>query len=118
MKIKVYELKGNNTGLLIESDEIIDIKKHRWVDKGESHPMKFLKPKSFKNKNVYFLHLYGDTKKPHLGKHISLTFWENQKFLFMQEKHWIQKEENVRYVVNILFLIIGLTIGILNFLKK
>lgn len=120
MKVNAYIVKGSNTGILIKTDELIDLKKRRWIDsKGTSHPMKFLIPIAFKNKNVYFLHLFGDDRKePHHGVHISLTFLENQRFLFMQKSHWLQKEENIRYIINILFLIGGLTIGILNLIKS
>lgn len=118
MKVSVYKAESNNGGLN-KTEEVITIKSNRWIDKnGTSHPMKFLKPVAFENKNVYFLHLFGDDKtEPHQGKHISLTFWENQTFNWMQKNHWLQKEENIRYVVNIFFLIGGLTLGILNYLK-
>lgn len=115
MKINTFRLKENNSGILVRTDEIVDLQKRRWIDKnGTSHPMKFDTPIAFKNKNVYFLYRFGTENK---GVHISLSFWENQKFLFMQKLHWLQKEENIRYIVNIIFLISGLTIGILNLLK-
>lgn len=119
MKVNTYHVKENNSGILVKTKEIIDIQKRRWIDsKGTSHPMKFLEPIAFKNENVYFLHLFGDDRKePHHGVHISLTFWQKQRFLFMQKLHWLQKEENIRYLVNILFLIGGLTVGVLNLMK-
>lgn len=114
MKINVYKTNGFNSGQLIKIDEIIDIKPRRWIEdrNGTSHPMKFIEPIAFENKNVYFLYLFGDNSgKTKMGKHISLSFWENQKFLFMQKLHWVQKEENIRYIVNIIFLIIGACIA-------
>lgn len=118
MDVNIYNTE-TNTGVLNKTEQVITIKRNRWIDKsGTSHPMKFLRPIAFENKNVYFLHSFGDDKKePHHGKHISLTFMENQKFRWMQNIHWLQKEENIRYVINILFLLGGLTLGILNFLK-
>lgn len=114
MKVNTYTNEPN-TGVLNKTEQTIIIKKNRWVDKsGVSHPMKFEEPKAFENKNVYFLYLFGgDTK----GKHISLSFWQNQKFLWLQNNHWLQKEENIRYIVNILFLLGGITLGVLNYLK-
>ena len=66
------------------------------------------------SKYVYFLKKNIGGKQ---GYRISLSFWQNQKFLFIQNKHWLQKEENIRYVINILFLISGITLGILNYFK-
>lgn len=118
MKLNVYR-GDTNTGILKPTNEIISIKPRRWVDgDGKSHPMKYVSSIAFENKNVFFLHSSGDDSKlPHHGKHISLTFWQKQLFLLMQNSHWIQKEENVRYIINILFLIGGLTIGLLNYSK-
>lgn len=118
MKVKIFEEKETNSGLLVETDEKIDIRKHRWIDKQDiSHPMNFKSPNAFDNNNVYYLLLYGDNKAPYYGKHISLSFCENQKFLWIQKSHWFQKEENIRYIVNVLFLISGVVIGILNLIK-
>ena len=58
---------------------------------------------------MYFLHLFGDDSKvPHQGKHISLSFIENQRFCILQGTHWLQKEENIRYLVNLTYLTLGL----------
>lgn len=109
MKINVY-VPITNSGILEKTEEQIDIRKNRWIDSGGiSHPLKYLKPIAFSNSNVYFLHLFGDdTKKPHSGKHISLTFFENHFFNLMQGTHWIQKEENIRYLINLTYLTIGI----------
>lgn len=107
MKVNVYKSKKQNSGELIKSDETINILKNRWIDSnGISHPLSFNRPIAFSNTNVYFLYLYG--VQSNQGKHISLSFWENQKFLFIQNLHWLQKEENIRYVVNLIYLTIGL----------
>lgn len=116
MKINIYEV-GVDFGRLNKTEDIIDIKRGRWVDRNNtSHPMNFTKKECFENKYTYWLSHFGEYSKIY-GSHISLNFWENQKFLFMQKSHWLQKEENVRYTVNVLFLIGGLTIGLLNLLK-
>lgn len=39
---------------------------------------------------------------------IKLNIIQNFKFLWVVGKNWFQKEDNVRYLINILFLIIGL----------
>lgn len=117
MIVKVYKSEPN-TGTLSHTREIIEIRPIRWIDKHKiSHPMKFEKPIAFDNKNVYFLYLFGDDSNKPKGVHISLSFFENQKFTWMQKTHWRQKEENIRYIINILFLLGGISIGILNYLK-
>ncbi len=45
---------------------------------------------------------------------IGMNWRQNQRFLFMQKSHWIQQESNLRYIVNIIFLIIGAYIGIIG----
>lgn len=92
MKVKTYK-PVINKGVLEETSEEITIEPRRWVDNnGTSHPMNYLEPKAFKNKNVYFLHLFGDDSGNfHKGKHISLNFLNNQRFLWMQKSHPLQK---------------------------
>jgi hypothetical protein len=92
-----------NTGILIQSNEVIDIRRNRWIDKhNTSHPLKYTQPVAFENKNVYFLHLFGDDSgTQHKGVHISLSFWDNQKFLWLQKKQWFQNKDNVMWLVNI-----------------
>jgi hypothetical protein len=80
--------------------------------------MYYTKPIAFENKNVFYLHDFGNKDENSRGIHISLTFLEKHRFLFMQKDHWLQKEENIRYIINILFLTCGVFIGILNYLKK
>lgn len=116
MKVNTYE-PISNMGVLEKNDEVIEIKNGRWIDKNNtSHPMKFTKIYSFQNNFVYWLTFFGKKSK-NAGIHISLNFFENQKFLWLQNSHWLQKEENIRYIVNVLFLISGLTFSILNILK-
>lgn len=45
------------------------------------------------------------------------NFWNKQKLLWMYKNHWIQKESNFRYIINIIFLILGLIVGILNIIN-
>jgi len=42
---------------------------------------------------------------------IKLGWFKRIRFLLIQQSHWLQKEKNLRYVVNILFLIIGTIIA-------
>lgn len=114
MIVNVYKT-NNNSGELEKTNETITIKRRRWLDKsGISHPMKFNSPIAFENNNVYFLKMFDNNDENLYGKHISLTFWQNQKFLYLQKNHWLQKEENIRYIINILFLISGLILGFLK----
>lgn len=42
---------------------------------------------------------------------IQLNWFNYLLFLWIQRKCWIQQENNVRYVINILFLMLGLLLG-------
>jgi len=42
------------------------------------------------------------------------SHWKKQKLLFMFRTHWLQKEKNIRYVINILFLLAGIIIAIIK----
>lgn len=109
MKVNVYGSKSN-TGVLNKCDETIEIRKNRWIDSnGTSHPMNFTQPKAFSNKNVYWLNLYGVTSSIK-GKHISLSFFQNQAFMWMQKIHPLQ---DIKYVIGTVLAIIGLIISLL-----
>jgi hypothetical protein len=121
---KIIEVKDDK-GICFETSEKIQIKRGRYIYNKTSHPL-YIKNEAlfykvysleFKNQNVYWFPIFGVDDR-NSGFHISLNFWENQKFLFLQRKHWLQKEENLRYIVNILFLVGGFILGILNFIKK
>jgi hypothetical protein len=43
-----------------------------------------------------------------------LNWCKKQSLLWMFKKHWLQKEENVRYVINLLFLSAGIAIAIVG----
>lgn len=103
--MKVNKFKAlTNTGKLEIVDDIIDIKRGRWLCVNKiSHPLEYIRCNSFDKRNVYFLSKFEKT-----GFHISLSFLQNQRFLFIQRDHWLQKEENIRYIINILFIILGL----------
>ncbi|WP_396167736.1 hypothetical protein [Flavobacterium sp.] len=123
MKIAVLKCDEPNTGKFIGSEgRIIEIKKGRYILNDTSHPLysdkelyfKRIYCLEFKNKKIYFLNYYGNTEHPVKGIHIGLTKWQNHKFFWIQNKHWLQKEENIRYLVNVLFLILGAYIAIKN----
>jgi hypothetical protein len=128
MKIDVLRSNEVNTGHLttLFPGEIIEIKRGRYIKDDISHPLFTEKENYFykthcleyKKRHIYFLNYFGSNEPPVKGIHIGLTNWQNNKFLWMQNKHWFQKEENIRYIVNILFLIIGVCIGILNMNKS
>ncbi|MBC7846602.1 MAG: hypothetical protein H7Y10_08930 [Flavobacterium sp.] len=127
MKIQVLRSKEVNTGHLTNlfPGEIIEIKKGRYIKDDVSHPLFTEKENYFskvycleyKKKHIYFLNYFGNNRLPIKGIHIGLTNWQNHRFLWMQNKHWLQKEESIRYIVNIIFLIIGVLIGIINMYK-
>ncbi|HBI01385.1 MAG TPA: hypothetical protein PK637_14550 [Flavobacteriales bacterium] len=139
MNIKALEPAGTNTGKLkyksgmISSTkdgvtistrsefDVIQIKRGRYIQNGVSHPLmsdnenyyRRIYALEFENKTIYYFDSFGK-KDNHGGIHIGMNWWENQCFLWLQGKHWLQKEENIRYVVNVLFLLLGAYIGINN----
>ncbi|MEN9997053.1 MAG: hypothetical protein RI922_43 [Bacteroidota bacterium] len=112
-----YNEDGQLTAYKI-SENYIDILNYRYIHKNVSHPLKSGKDRyfkrvhclEFKNKTVYFLGRYGSDKP--IGCHIGLTWFENQRFLWKMGDHWFQQEKNIRYIVNLLFLTLGLFYGI------
>lgn len=137
MKIKALQPDGSNNGKLkfrtgtlstTNGDvvthsktefDLIEIKKGRYIQSGISHPLVSEKENYFQrmycfdheNKNIYYLNSFGKIDSNH-GIHIALTWFETQKFLWLQNKHWLQKEESIRYVVNVMFLILAAYISL------
>lgn len=126
METIIFRADKSNTGKLIPSsaNKTIKIKKGRYICDDISHPLYTTKEIYFqrvycleyKNKNIFFLNTYGKLDN-NAGFHIALSKWETQKFLWLQNKHWLQKEESIRYIVNILFLIIGVWLSIMSMNK-
>lgn len=124
MKIEVLRSNEVNTGHLttLFPGETIEIKRGRYIKNNISHPLFIEKENYFskiycleyKKKHIYFLNYFGNSKPPIRGIHIGLTNWQNHKFLWLQNKHWLQKEESIRYILNILFLIIGIWISVMS----
>jgi hypothetical protein len=124
MEIKTLEVNESSSGLLIfdsiKSNTLI-IKRGRYIEKKNnlSHPLfdeqnkyyKRIYALEYKGKKIYHFNIFGTNNDNH-GYHVGFNFVQHQKFLWLQGKHWLQKEENIRYVVNIIFLILGLIIGL------
>ena len=108
MKIKIFQTITNQCALK-ETDNYINIKKNRFYDTRTNiyQPLNYKKMYNFREKYVYYLFYMGDFECKSGGIHISLNFFQNQKFLFLQGNHWFQKEENLRYIINVLFLLLG-----------
>jgi hypothetical protein len=107
MKVNVYEVKGQNSGELSKTDEIIDIKCDRWIQNPNgieiSHPMEeYTKKFCFSDENVYFLNFFGFGNK---GNHISLNFYKT-KCPFSYKVITGYNKRNLRCVVNVVFLCI------------
>lgn len=126
MKTIIFRADKSNTGKLIPSlvSKTIEIKRGRYIRDDISHPLFTTKEIYFqrvycleyKNKNIFYLNTFGSSES-NAGFHIALSKWETQKFLWLQNKHWLQKEENIRYIVNLLFLIIGVWFSIMSINK-
>lgn len=97
MKVDIYKVKESNSGRIVKSNRRIDVRRGRWIDdRNISHPMNYKRIKAFDKKRVYYLSKFGSGTT---GVHISLTFIKNQRFLIMQDAHWLQQTENIKWVV-------------------
>lgn len=126
MEAKTLESAGPNTGQLIYNEKTsisLKINRGSFMDKSRtSHPLfddhnKYFKRNyylKYKNKKVYVFKKFGELDGI-TNYFVGFSFWEHQMFLWLQKSHWFQKEENIRYLVNIFFLLIGLYF---SFLKK
>lgn len=96
------------------SENFIDILKYRYIHRNTSHPLKSgnalyykrIHCLNYENKKVYFLNRFGEEKSN--GIHIGLTWMENQKFLFLMGQHWIQQENNIRFLTNMFLIVFGI----------
>jgi len=117
MKVKMYKMIGmrDNSGILNqEKIEIINCQRFNnfvYTIKPSDNIWKNKNGKIIKN---IFLFNYGqsgcDFYKP-------IGWFNKQKLLWLFKKHWLQKEENIRYITNLLYLSVGLIVGILNLVK-
>lgn len=103
MKVHIYQAIINTENLK-KTPEIIDIKKGYWLQKdGFRHSMSFSKVNSFKPDYVYYIFHFGCQPEPNgQGSHIVLSFWQNQQFLWMQKSHWLQKNDNIKWVIGMI----------------
>lgn len=101
MKVQTYK-PIINAGHLKQTNRDIVIEHGRWIDwQNISHPMVSKRIDSFYGRRVYFLHRFGhDSGSHHFGVHIQLSYWQNQKFLWIQKAHWFQQPENLKWILN------------------
>lgn len=120
---RVTVTDGNKMQFINTEFDWLEVKKGRYIQNGISHPLRAGDEKYYKRmyclehdgRVVYWLDTYGShssNHRPNNGHHVSFSWREHQTFLWQQNDHWLQKEENVRYIVNLVFLIIGVVIGI------
>jgi hypothetical protein len=124
MKVTCLKLSGANSEILEPVKkgakfEYLEIKKGRYIYKNHSEPL--MNNEEYCYKRVYCLEhkkeiIYwlsrGGVVSNSNGTHVGFSWSQYQRFLWMQNSHWIQKESNIRYVINIMFLIKGLFIAI------
>lgn len=122
MRIQVLECKEKNSGKLTPVEGgYIEIKKGRYLDGDISHPLYAENEKYFNRtfcleyskKHIYFFNRFGN-KNSNTGFHVGFSWLQHQRFLLLQNRHWLQKEENIRYVINVIFLTIGVIISYKN----
>jgi hypothetical protein len=91
--------------------------KYRYIHLDVSHPLKSgealyyrrIHCLNYENKKVYFLNRFGKEKSN--GIHIGLTWKENQNFLFLMGQHWIQQENNIRFLTNMVLIVFGILVS-------
>lgn len=123
MKIAKLRLDGTNSGKLkslplTDENNYIQIRRGRFIEDSLSHPLFDENFKYFKRvyclenekKYIYCFNRFGNDGKN--GFHIGMNWFQHQQFLWMQNRHWIQKESNFRYLVNLFFLVFGVYISL------
>lgn len=114
----VSETDGNTTVMKRTEFDWIEIKKGRYIHDGTSHSLRSGDDKFYRrvygleheNRCVYWFDTFAKHSSNH-GHHVSFNWFEHQKFLWLQGDQWFQKEANLRYFVNVIFLGIGAYIG-------
>ena len=96
-----------NTGNIEYNSDCFCILNNKWYQSTlyENYDKKNI----FNKKNIFWLKTLSNT-----GIHIRVNWWNKQKLYLMYNNHWFQQEKNIRYIINIIFLLFGLIIGIMN----
>lgn len=127
MKVRILELDGYNTGALRIKKECrnpkslcakVKITGGRFYRCDTSSPLVgrvdryYYRNHSlkYKRKIIYGFNEFGIIEDGTLI-FVGFNWFQHQRFLWMQREHWFQRESNLRYVVNIIFLIIGAYLG-------
>lgn len=111
--------KNGETSTTKQTDfNLIKIKKGRYIHNGISHPLRSGEDKFYKRiygleherRSVYWFDTFAKHSSSH-GHHVSFNWIEHQQFLWLQGEQWLQNESNIRYMVNVIFLVLGSYIG-------
>ena len=117
MKVKCLKVSGANSGLLKAVKlrtkfEYLEIKKGRYIYKNHSEPLMNNEQYCFKRvyclehkKEIIYWLSRGGVFSNSNGIHIGFSWSQHQRFLWMQNSHWIQKVYNSRSIVKMLCLI-------------
>jgi hypothetical protein len=99
MKVKAIDIKfGNTKSFLKIEKQYIKLPSGRKIINSCER---------FKNEEGVFNYIYLINKE----YKVCLNFFQHSYLLFWLKQNWFQKEENIRYIVNILFLILGVYIS-------
>jgi len=107
-----YLYNGVNTSKLKLYRSILDLYNKRYMIDEVSYSINEI-DKIYHIINAKNPHIYRINDNRTTYQYIQLSFIENIKFRYIQKILWIQQEQNLRYIVNILFL----TLGIIGFLS-
>lgn len=118
IETKAYRPYNNFGKLDVGHTNDIEISKYGWVylknkdsKDGRLNPINYeyniaswtLEDKLLNNNNVFIVKIVSTDHKHFLH----LKGFNKLKFLYFNKSLWIQKEENIRYIINILFLVLG-----------
>lgn len=115
MKCKTYKVHTDGHSYhkdLVESPYSAGIHNGYYTMYNYDWPLEYKREYFYKVNNKYIYTVLDKSNGTEFR--IALNWFENQRFLFVTRKHWILKEENIRYVINIIFLIIGVVFGFLK----
>jgi hypothetical protein len=128
MKIRRFDIVDGQKGFVKNIDGIIEVRKGcydlnnktTWYLKSgkENQFVREYRFKSLEKDAKYFYSF------PFFGRKVSpddvlvgMTWLEHQKFLWIQDEHWLKKENNIRYIVNVLFLVLGAIVAVKGLIK-
>lgn len=97
VKVKLCKLTMNTDEVKIISQDILE----NCIFTKNNFGFPFYHMKKIRNKKIKPLYFITPTENSNSGKHITMNLIQEQKFLFMYHKHWIQKKSNLLWLIGL-----------------